>query len=733
MVVAAGLVSAGEAQAEEAGVAVPTVAAAPLTLPTGDQITDSPGQPAAIVPAAAGGVGGVLVHLGLGGRNYQLPAVALPYLGSGLDLSLFDLDALRAQPDPARIEVQISHQGAAPALPGITMTGDGGGYLTPASAKQFGAALTAQYLEDRAEGTFGGRGLFADGTFVGLSGAATRATAQLLFPMHTLAVTGTDIAGQPDEGDTVIVYNVDDSARFGDPYEAVSVFTGGEARFSVPAGHYAALALYLDAGPDGTHPSVRLVSQPEFEVTADQTVALPASAATSPVVMDTPRPAVKQEGGFVFRRAAVTGPSLYLDLSTLADETTYVAPTSQPVTVGTFGSYPYQRLTSPPGPGTPYEYQLQFASSGLIPAQRYLVRAGSLATVDAYYYATRATQSVRQRAGIYPFEFNEAVGRGTHPQRMPVHQTEYVVGDPSISWFGGAPDFVEDLGGFTAWYGGQSQIGMTYRAGERTREDWNRYPLHPQGDVARPGQDLPFVRPGVTRGGDRLRFNLTPFTDNTPGHIGTGFRGDHFGGVTGHYQLDRDGTVLASGDTANFAVSFDLALDVAPEPATLRLVLDATRTSTYYTQSTSSHTEWIWRSSHRPDGELPHPYVCEPRRFGEPDRNCAVEPLLRLDYAVGDLAVDGSVPAGRQTLDLDVSHLPTAPAAAITGVTVQYSLDDGRSWRAATCVRSGSGHARAIFQALGRGFVSLRITATDAAGGRITETIPRAYRLSRSP
>src|SRR4051794_21005368 len=67
------------------------------TLVTGDQIvrTEVAGRTIdTVLPATEKGLAGVRVALNLGRRSYVVPAAALPYLGRGLDWSLFDVDAV---------------------------------------------------------------------------------------------------------------------------------------------------------------------------------------------------------------------------------------------------------------------------------------------------------------------------------------------------------------------------------------------------------------------------------------------------------------------------------------------------------------------------------------------------------------------------------------------------------------------------------------------------------------
>jgi hypothetical protein len=96
------------------------------------------------------------------------------------------------------------------------------------------------------------------------------------------------------------------------------------------------------------------------------------------------------------------------------------------------------------------------------------------------------------------------------------------------------------------------------------------------------------------------------------------------------------------------------------------------------------------------------------------------------------MAIDGSVQAGQQSLELTVGHLQESAGSAITGASVQVSTDDGVTWQDAQVTACGDGAFRATFTLSPVGpqtYVTLRVVATDAAGGGISETTLRAYRL----
>jgi hypothetical protein len=683
-------------------------------LVTGDQVvTTTLGDgrtTATILPATESGLGRVRVHLGLGKKTYELPAAALPYLGRGLDWSLFDVDAVRHAQQSSKIAVRSEGKEQR---------------LDVNQAKEFGAKLVRRFLDDRARGSF-----TEFRPAMSLPDAAPPAKLQPLSVMRTLTVAANGPDGKPDNGDTAIVYNADNGDLV-DPNEFAQPFYQGEAKFSVPEGHYSVLGLFFETDVDGTVTGVRYSAQPEVNVFADTTTKVHAQQATSKVTWVTPRPALAQDGGFLLRRAARTGVPLEVDVAVGPGVPVWVSPVSRPVVTGKLQSYPYNRLSSPPGPGTPYEYQLQQATTnGTIPQQRYVVKPASLATIDANYYSELNSVGVRQRAGMFSFETSQA--RYGHQIILPFRQTEYVSADPSISWYGGLAKYVSLA--FGGWFGGMYDTGRGYQPGQSLREDWNRFPLHPAGQEQFNLDKAPWpVVPAATRQGDNVRFQLYPFSDSTPGHTGMGYYGEQRDKITGAYAITENGVRIAGGELGMSGMEFQTGVTLGASPSTVGLTLDAGREGPMYLQSTASHTEWTWRSSHTADTTLPNALACEIRKFDAPDRNCAVEPLMTLGYAVGGMAVTGTVPNGPQTLDLTVGHLQTAQTSAITGASVQFSIDDGASWQDASVSAQGNGGYRAAFTAEAPNFrgayVSLRVSATDANGGQISETVTRAYKI----
>lgn len=129
--------------------------------------------------------------------------------------------------------------------------------------------------------------------------------------------------------------------------------------------------------------------------------------------------------------------------------------------------------------------------------------------------------------------------------------------------------------------------------------------------------------------------------------------------------------------------------------------------------------------------------VLDPRLFdvsylagqGYDDASRADLPL-QFDYRL-DTDAHNQVPAGiAYPLLLAPGYQPggTGPGGFV--VTAEVSYDDGQSWTTAP-VAPGGAMLRATVPAApaGAGFASLRMTATDLAGNRLTQQIDRAWRI----
>ena len=287
---------------------------------------------------------------------------------------------------------------------------------------------------------------------ISLPGATARSRARADFPEHILTVKGNNLAGRPDTGDLVEVFDVGHCFRLAES----NVFVHGSTKFAVPSGQDWAVGEFSSGS------ALRLVVLPQFSVDRDKTVRLDERRATSRITFSTPRPAQTAQRSIMLVRSSRR---TVLGLGWMvAGGDLWVSRVRRPPSSGTLQTYTGGQLSSRPGPGTPYGYALDFAAPrGTIPAQHYVARPADLATVRENYF-----QDVPGAGGWVTFggTLAELAAGGSFgvvlPVRMPGHQIQYLSARPRTLWQTetAGPDFS----------GGQAgSSGPTGRASRRAR------------------------------------------------------------------------------------------------------------------------------------------------------------------------------------------------------------------------------------------------------------------------
>ncbi|WP_435208648.1 S8 family serine peptidase [Micromonospora sp. bgisy143] len=230
-----------------------------------------------------------------------------------------------------------------------------------------------------------------------------------------------------------------------------------------------------------------------------------------------------------------------------------------------------------------------------------------------------------------------------------------------------------------------------YRAGQHVRETWNTAPYGPSFPPPR------WAGQGVSRLGDQIQVSI-PLHGDADGHLG--------GSVTdtGRTALYRDGVLVQELPDPG-----DGQFTVPPGAATYRLEVSAKRSFTDL--STEVGAAWTFRSGHVPGDD--HRYL----------------PVSAI-WFTPPLGRDNAAPAGTSlVIPVQVQRQPGAPAARLTGLSVDVSYDGGRTWQPARVRHGGHGWTATVRHPAGPGYASLRATARDAAGNTVTQRIIQAYRL----
>lgn len=109
---------------------------------------------------------------------------------------------------------------------------------------------------------------------------------------------------------------------------------------------------------------------------------------------------------------------------------------------------------------------------------------------------------------------------------------------------------------------------------------------------------------------------------------------------------------------------------------------------------------------------------------GDRSRQRSSLPLLTVGFTPKVDLLDYAAAGKKITIPVTVSRQPGATGGKTTLDTVEYSVDDGKTWRE---VRPHRGEVTVPNPATG--YVSLRATASDKDGNTVRQTVIRAYRV----
>jgi len=675
-----------------------------------------------VVPVETTGPAPAIGQLKINGRDYVFPGVVRRYLGTFIDPELFDVTRLAAAGSDKRTPVRIQYAADTnPNVPGVTIVHkqghDATGYVSVANAHAFEQALLTQWRADVRAGASSPKSLLGGVTHIGLDAPGPPPTAQPHYPMRTLVIKALDASGRPANGVFVDVVNTDALGKF----VSLLVVNGGEERISVPLGHYSLFAVgdLPDPTPDAANQFIVPIS--DFAVTTNmQTIVVDARTATITPSVRTPRPAGLSSLSLGWSRY---GGDKQLSISVSwvfgTDQEVRVAPA--PVTVvGRTDWETYWQLAGAPTSGRPYAYSLSFRDPHRVPVdQRYVVTESELARVNAAYYGNGSdVMPLHVSIPYYPTADTPGFV-DILPVGYATRRTEYLLGAPGAVWFD------ELISASTATNPGGGSFfdgGRRYLAGSVRTVDWLRAPAVPGFTGQTNGE--PVFGCTTCRTASKLMVSLSQVTDADPGHDGL-LDPSVDGSPISRFRLYENGKLVDDENDVNDGAGG--TFDVPTTSTTYRIVDQAIRPWAGYS-TTESTTDLSFKSAAGQGGRLPKGWDCRNVDTGA----CTVLPIMRVRMPLPtDLA--GILPLGKSTASLTVEHIQGAPKSAITAEGVQTSVDHGTTWHQATTTRLGNGRFRVVLDNPGSAAnqpLSLRITAKDAAGGRITETVLNACRIA---
>ncbi|MFF4244782.1 S8 family peptidase [Streptomyces sp. NPDC001822] len=350
---------------------------------------------------------------------------------------------------------------------------------------------------------------------------------------------------------------------------------------------------------------------------------------------------------------------------------------------------------------SPYLYDVMQLSQGRVPDKVVMtVSERNSAVVRATYSRTGKSEwGSEQRFGWRPYQ-DSAWNQYSRFVSTGRERVEYVTAGDTL-WQHRVSHTTPGNVDLPLGSGMQDQR-RTYRAGQHAAERWF-------GAVARPSIPRGTESPSV-RDGNMLELRIPEFTDSGDGHWSRLF--EESGGV---------GTRAGAGDSASAALyrdgkrvsGADSAWANVPVPAgraEYRLEMTTSRISDAWDYGTGTETAWTFRSDTTTDKTPLH--------------------LLQVDYGVPVDERNAVAPGRRHKVGLHVRLQEGLAAPA--GVTPRFetSYDDGRTWTKSSVRRTASGWTAEVerpARVRGDAFVSLRVTATDATGAEIRQTVRRAY------
>jgi hypothetical protein len=334
-----------------------------------------------------------------------------------------------------------------------------------------------------------------------------------------------------------------------------------------------------------------------------------------------------------------------------------------------------------------YAYELTYTSRGRIPAgQTYDAARTPMATMTSDY-RQNSDRMVNREMWI-PYAGTGAFGNALGMRRNgPVVRTEYV-STSDVEWarFGQPGEFLN-----LYWTSTQAQ---RFQPGRRYHQTWWGPLVHP----GVPDLDgLEEIGSPVARFRDAIRVAMSHYLF---GGTLRSSASQQLGDET-MLTLRRNGTVVGTADwpEAQFTVpagdaAYELSLDVV------------NGRQNWADTSVRTRSVWTFRSARS-------------------SRDRVVLPLVQLEYGI-DAGPHNEVRADRPyPVRLTPGYQPQAAGPGRFRMTAEVSYDDGATWKPVP-VR---GSVATIPPAPAHGFASLRVTATDAAGNRLTQRIDRAWRV----
>ncbi|TYS58613.1 S8 family serine peptidase [Sutcliffiella horikoshii] len=337
---------------------------------------------------------------------------------------------------------------------------------------------------------------------------------------------------------------------------------------------------------------------------------------------------------------------------------------------------------------SPYAYDLVDVHQENVPKKlAYSPKNKELAVIETNYNSHLETDGGEFRFDMRPYT-KRAIGF-QYKISFPTTRTEYVSATKDTYWYHQATVLDE------TWQIRQPLV--VYEKGQKLVENW----FSP---VVRPALGDGYWAP--KRQGNSLQINVPALAD-----AGTG----NTGGTDYDISVQNQTTKLFQGDTliregkGQAVNGFGVLTDELQE---FRVVTEAKRDPERWNTSTRTNTEWIFKAKEE----------IEPWQ--------SPLPFLTLNYGV-DTDVNGDALLNRPTqLQLSVEKVKDAIGYGnVDGATLEVSFNEGKKWKKVKLNRNGDMFTASITNPKSAKSVSLKASAWDDQGNKITQEIIKAYGL----
>lgn len=529
------------------------------------------------------------------------------------------------------------------------------------------------------------------------------------YQLYPLQINALDLTGAPTDSAFIVVTNTDSTAKMNTFVATVD----GIARIEVPAGHNAVYASFDDFDASGNLTAEHVVAIDDFTVAAPGAAeTLDERAATQPVTVSTPRPATEDYLDNAWERVAADGTSTRVSNILGSGLSVIIAP--QPTAkVGTVWMDEEWGGVGT-DPGAAYRYDVDFPSEDIPADEDFVVTPGRLATVHEDFDQDPALEG---DGTLLIGAVNEYSVPGAD-----LVFTSAPASGPMVHYLGTAGG-----GGWMEQVWGSNGVGWsddvhTYTGAQTYALSWGHGPLAP--NVGTHNGPLGWLPCFGCAAGSIAALALNEVGDSEPDHVGSS-------SANFEYTAYVNGTQVYTSDEL-------MGVEITGLPSTpseIRQVLDTDASDTGMTQSVTTHTDltFVYQPGTQTAGDtLPSADLCDPN--GLITTTCQIQPILNLGYR---LATDDHNTAGPglEALALTVDHLSydgLGSQAPITSACVSVSFDNGATWQPAT-MHGQDGTYLATWtnptSAVGTS-PQLKVTATDAIGGSISQTTTAAYTIA---